>query len=201
MCYLFQNIQIKRQPPISHEKPQAITCMYCLYLCSIQYNPKCGVWIWLSLDLEALVQSYLERSMDEDTGSPMWVCRQCGKTSAKLGNIRDHIEANHIDGPRRVCQICMRSFKSSASLRMHKIRYHKDWAHLKRIKLYKSSWFRLSILVFGITFICIGAGGLFRNFWHFHNFCLSNRECCGVLHEKSWQRARLSLAVYTVWEN
>ena len=127
MRYLFQNIQIKRQPPISHEKSQAITCMYCLYLCSIQYNPKCGVWIWLSLDLEALVQSYLERSMDEDTGSPMWVCRQCGKTSAKLGNIRDHIEANHIDGPRRVCQICMRSFKSSASLRMHKIRYHKDW--------------------------------------------------------------------------
>ena len=155
------------------------------------------LWIWLSLDLEALVQSYLERSMDEDTGSPMWVCRQCGKTSAKLGNIRDHIEANHIDGPRRVCQICMRSFKSSASLRMHKIRYHKDWklsvtseCTWREFKQYESSSYKN-------YFHCLEAGSL----KFCQNFCLRNRECCGVLHEKSWQRARLSLAVYTVWKN
>jgi len=77
-------------------------------------------------DLEALVQSYLERSVDEITGSHLWVCRQCGKTSAKLGNIKDHIEANHIEGLKLVCHLCMRSCKSSAGLRMHKARYHKD---------------------------------------------------------------------------
>ena len=80
----------------------------------------------LFLDLEALVQSYLERSVDEVTGSHLWVCRQCGKTSAKLGNIKDHIEANHIEGLKLVCHLCMRSCKSSAGLRMHKARYHKD---------------------------------------------------------------------------
>lgn len=173
MLYLLQNIQIKRQPSVSHEKSQVITCLYCLYFCSIQYNPKCGVWIWLPLDLEALVQSYLERSMDEVTGSPMWICKQCGKTSAKLGNIRDHIEANHIDGPRRVCQICMRSFKSSASLRMHKIRYHKDWKwpvtheHTWRELncMNPHEWFSLSILLVGVTFNCLEAGGvIFKTF-------------------------------------
>ena len=76
-------------------------------------------------EMEALVQSYLERSVDELTGRLHWLCRQCGKSHQNYGNLRDHIEANHIEGPRLVCQLCLKSFKSSASLRMHKRRFHK----------------------------------------------------------------------------
>ena len=76
-------------------------------------------------EMEALVQSYLERSVDELTGRLHWLCRQCGKSHQNFGNLRDHIEAKHIEGPRLVCQLCLKSFKSSASLRMHKRRFHK----------------------------------------------------------------------------
>ena len=76
-------------------------------------------------EMEALVQSYLERGVDELTGRLHWLCRQCGKSHQNYGNLRDHIEANHIEGPRLVCQLCLKSFKSTASLRMHKRRYHK----------------------------------------------------------------------------
>jgi len=76
-------------------------------------------------EMEALVQSYLERSVDELTGRLHWLCRQCGKSHQNYGNLRDHIEAKHIEGPRLVCQLCLKSFKSSASLRMHKRRFHK----------------------------------------------------------------------------
>ena len=76
-------------------------------------------------EMEALVQSYLERSVDELTGRLQWLCRQCGKSHQNFGNLRDHIEAKHIEGPRLVCQLCLKSFKSSASLRMHKRRFHR----------------------------------------------------------------------------
>ena len=76
-------------------------------------------------EMEALVQSYLERSVDELTGRLHWLCRQCGKSHQNYGNLRDHIEAKHIEGPRLVCRLCLKSFKSSASLRMHKRRFHK----------------------------------------------------------------------------
>ena len=130
MLHLLQNFQVKRKSSVPHEKPQSLTCVY--YLFSIQYrlNPKILIYYQelnlLSLDMEALIQSYLERSVDEVTGSHLWICRQCGKTSAKLGNLKDHIEANHIEGLKLVCHLCMRSCKSSAGLRMHKARYHKD---------------------------------------------------------------------------
>ena len=77
-----------------------------------------------SLDLEAMVHTYLERVVEDSV--PVWRCRECGKTSSKLGNIRDHVESNHIDGLQLNCQFCLKTFKSSASLRMHKSRYHKD---------------------------------------------------------------------------
>ena len=64
--------------------------------------------IKIFLDLEELVQSYLERTVDENS-CPMWLCVQCGKTSNKLGNIRDHIEARHIEGLQLKCHFCLKT--------------------------------------------------------------------------------------------
>ena len=46
------------------------------------------------------------------------ICTVCGKEGA-LQNIKDHIEANHIEGLSIPCNLCERTFRSRPSLRMH----------------------------------------------------------------------------------
>ena len=52
-----------------------------------------------------------------------YVCQVCGKEGA-LTTIRDHIEANHLEGICIPCNICEKSFRSRHSLRMHNSRSH-----------------------------------------------------------------------------
>ena len=52
-----------------------------------------------------------------------YVCQVCGKEGA-LTTIRDHIEANHLDGICIPCNVCEKSFRSRHSLRMHNSRSH-----------------------------------------------------------------------------
>ena len=51
------------------------------------------------------------------------VCKVCGK-EGQHGSIKDHIEANHIEGIIVPCNICEKTFRSRASLRHHKINQH-----------------------------------------------------------------------------
>jgi len=75
-------------------------------------------------DLQSLVHSLLERTVDV-LNLPVWQCSACGKTSNKSTNLRDHIEANHNPGFFTNCATCFKTFKTSASLRMHTIKFHK----------------------------------------------------------------------------
>ena len=52
------------------------------------------------------------------------ICTVCGKEGHPR-NIKDHIEANYIDGVSLPCTVCEKTFKSRASLRMHKVNQHK----------------------------------------------------------------------------
>jgi len=74
-------------------------------------------------DIEALVQSFMTKTVDVDNSS-IWQCVQCGKTSKFSTNLKDHIEAHHLENLQIGCSICSKIFKSRGSLRFH-MRSHK----------------------------------------------------------------------------
>ena len=51
------------------------------------------------------------------------ICKVCGK-EGKNGSIKDHIEANHIEGIVIPCNLCEKTFRSRASRIHHKIHQH-----------------------------------------------------------------------------
>ena len=52
------------------------------------------------------------------------ICKLCGK-EGQAGNIRNHIEANHLDGISVPCAICEKEFSTRKALQHHKSRYHR----------------------------------------------------------------------------
>ena len=52
-----------------------------------------------------------------------YLCNVCGK-EGKSDHIKDHIEANHLEGIIIPCNLCGKTFCSRASLRMHKHGVH-----------------------------------------------------------------------------
>ena len=89
------------------------------------------------LDLEALdekVKSMMERSQKmipagkQLNGTPMrataMLCKVCGK-EGRVTDIRDHIEANHLEGVSIPCDFCGKTFSARAYLRVHKTKFHK----------------------------------------------------------------------------
>ena len=57
-------------------------------------------------------------------GQSVWTCQVCGKKTKSNTNIRDHIEAHHIEGISLPCNFCEKIFRSRSSLRMHKSSSH-----------------------------------------------------------------------------
>ena len=53
------------------------------------------------------------------------ICKVCGKEGG-MGNIMNHIEANHITGISVPCGLCGSVFTSRISLSIHKSRFHKS---------------------------------------------------------------------------
>ena len=52
------------------------------------------------------------------------ICKVCGKEGAATG-IRDHIEANHLEGVSLPCNFCGKTSSSRHALTMHILRKHK----------------------------------------------------------------------------
>ena len=53
----------------------------------------------------------------------LWECSDCGYTSPKTSNVRNHIEVNHIASQGYYCQECNKFCRSKNSLNIHKSRY------------------------------------------------------------------------------
>ena len=70
--------------------------------------------------LDSKVKSMMEKSQNLDSSGTKraYICKVCGKEGAGI-NIRDHIEANHLEGVSLPCNVCGKVFRSRARLRRH----------------------------------------------------------------------------------
>ena len=70
--------------------------------------------------LEEMVKSMMEKSENDlaDGRQKADRCKVCGK-EGKGSNIKDHIEANHIEGIVLPCNLCGKTFRSRNALRKH----------------------------------------------------------------------------------
>ena len=53
-----------------------------------------------------------------------YICKVCGKEGSR-SHLKDHIEANHLEGISLPCDHCDKTFSSRNSLRLHNNRFHK----------------------------------------------------------------------------
>ena len=71
-------------------------------------------------ELDEKVKSMMEKSQNRIKGGREFakVCKMCGKEGEGIA-IRDHIEANHLEGVSLPCNVCGKVFRSRARLRKH----------------------------------------------------------------------------------
>ena len=60
-----------------------------------------------------------------DKGEGGWNCKACGKQFSKKDNLRQHIEANHIEGASHYCGQCGKVSRSRHALAKHIYVFHK----------------------------------------------------------------------------
>ena len=80
------------------------------------------------VDLEALdakVKSMTEKSQNKIANGRQLanICKVCGKEGMGR-DIKDHIEANHLEGIIIPCNLCDKTFRSRNGLRLHKRQHH-----------------------------------------------------------------------------
>ena len=70
--------------------------------------------------LDSKVKSMMEKSQNLDSSGTKraYICKVCGKEGAGIA-IRDHIEANHLEGVSLPCNVCGKVFRSRSRLRKH----------------------------------------------------------------------------------
>ena len=74
--------------------------------------------------LEEMVKSMMEKSENKYANPKDHIriadrCKVCGK-EGRGSAIKDHIEANHIEGIVLPCNLCEKTFRSRNALRLHK---------------------------------------------------------------------------------
>ena len=76
-------------------------------------------------ELEQTVKAMMEKSQNRIASGRELAdrCKVCGK-EGKGSAIKDHIEANHLEGVVIPCNLCDKTFRSRNGLRLHKRHQH-----------------------------------------------------------------------------
>jgi len=92
-----------------------------------QYEENIGGDRGLEIEYEELLRSMIERVGDEIQ------CISCQRSykASQTTNLKNHIEAKHIDNIRFTCCLCGGLFSSRASFRTHSRNFHKN---IKRVQ-------------------------------------------------------------------
>ena len=75
-------------------------------------------------ELEEMVKSMMEKLQIKIANRTAYQCKVCGKEGQGI-TIKDHIEANHLEGIVIPCNLCEKTFRSRNGLKLHKRHYHK----------------------------------------------------------------------------
>ena len=74
-------------------------------------------------DFGAKVNSMMEKTSGKNScGKPLYRCTVCGKEE-RSGNLKIHIEANHLEGISIPCNLCEKIFRSRSALKQHHYRH------------------------------------------------------------------------------
>ena len=77
-------------------------------------------------ELEERVRSFLGKSQNMlSDGRKAYICKSCGKEGHST-TIKDHIEANHLEGTTLPCNRCEKTCRSRNALRNHKRQHHNN---------------------------------------------------------------------------
>ena len=76
------------------------------------------------LQLDEQINSLMTKSSRKEGRNPIYICNVCGKEDIR-GHMRDHIEANHLEGISIPCNFCEKMFRSRNSKAVHVSLYHK----------------------------------------------------------------------------
>ena len=76
-------------------------------------------------ELDEQVSSLMTKSsMKSNRGKPLYVCNVCRKEAEHM-NMKNHIEANHLEGISVPCNFCDKIFRSRSSKAVHVSLFHK----------------------------------------------------------------------------
>ena len=78
------------------------------------------------IEIEERVKSMMEKSENKLGSGIKYICKVCGKEGNIKGNIKDHIEANHMEGVIIPCNVCEKTFRYKNGLRLHFKRQRKN---------------------------------------------------------------------------
>ena len=76
-------------------------------------------------ELDEKCDSMIEKLLDKFQGKAVYECKVCGKQALHKGDMRKHIEANHLEGVLVSCSKCEKTFRSRNSLAVHTYSNHK----------------------------------------------------------------------------
>ena len=74
--------------------------------------------------LFAALDSMIEFKMGRDENGS-WFCLECHYESSNKGDVKNHIEAKHIEAIATSCELCGIVTKTRKAMKMHKLRQHK----------------------------------------------------------------------------
>ena len=76
-------------------------------------------------ELDEKCDSMIAKTLDRVQGKAAYECKLCEKQAMHKGDMRKHIEANHLEGVLVSCSRCEKTFRSRNSLAVHTSSFHK----------------------------------------------------------------------------
>ena len=77
--------------------------------------------------LNETINTLMEKCSEKDTnGRTKYRCKECGKENSYSNNIRQHIEATHLEGVSIQCSQCEKTFSGRNTLSKHRSRHHNN---------------------------------------------------------------------------
>ena len=77
-------------------------------------------------ELDEKCNSMMEKTTKmSPTGQPLYRCESCGK-EAIIGNLKNHIEAKHLEGVSITCNFCEKTFRARNTLKKHMAKDHQE---------------------------------------------------------------------------